>query len=123
MLIVVDEKCEAGRVEDPVIELHLEQFEAVTRRVAELLPMAYVSQAKWLAERLCEGSRQIVYRMHRVTRSQVRQSAELFEKAASLIEDWELSQIPDRELIEAYARHIRHRAELLRSYLNGHRPG
>lgn len=118
MLIVFDEKCEAGRIEDPVINLHIEQFQAVTQRVAELSPEAYATQARCLAERLCEGSRQIVYRMHRVTRHQVLESASLFERAASLIENLDLREIQGRELVEAYAKHIRNRAELLRSYLN-----
>ena len=64
---------------------------------------------------LCDGSRQIVFRLHRVTEEQVKQLVREFEDAVAVIRGWHLDYVEPQEkaLICKYGEHIENRASRL----------
>src|SRR5690349_18997440 len=93
MVIVEVEKTRFGAWDDPTIRLYLDQFREECERLESISPnTAQLQDATDIASKLCEASREIVYRMHRVTRQQIDEAAKEFSKAAEKISVWTISE-------------------------------
>lgn len=121
-MVIISEETNSIRSADPLVLLQLSEFEKLTERMRRLdiekLP-AEQKDAKLFAMNLCDASRELVFRLHRITRVQLQTLIAVFEEAAKIIDSWPLSALPekDRLSVQNYGRHILGRAETLRKHL------
>lgn len=121
-MVIVPEATHSMRPAEPLVQLQLAEFVRLRERMQALNLSNVVTDrrnAKLFAMNLCDTSREIVFRLHRITRRQLSQLIAEFHEAATIIEDWPLGELAeaDRMAVLNYAKHIHERAETLRKHL------
>lgn len=121
-MVIVPEAAQSIRPAEPLVQLQVGEFVKLRERM-ETLDLANVTtdrkKARLLAMNLCDASRELVFRLHRITRRQLTELIQEFDNAADIIERWPLSDFApaEREAILNYGKHIHERAETLRKHL------
>lgn len=121
-MVIVPEAALLMRPAEPLVQLQLAEFVSLRERMMGLdlsTVAADRRNAKLFAMNLCDASREIVFRLHRITRKQLSELIAEFHEAARIIDNWPLEQLAetDRTAVVNYGRHIYDRAETLRKYL------
>ena len=92
-MVIVPEATQSMRPAEPLVQLQLAEFVRLRERM-QALDLSGVDtdrrNAKLLAMNLCDTSREIVFRLHRITRKQLSQLIAEFHEAARIIEIWPL---------------------------------
>jgi hypothetical protein len=122
MLIVNHENRRAALRQDPLVRVGSDQFRKGIDKLKSLLDSSNADgdDVFELCDSLCEASRELLFRLHRVTESELKSIVSLFENAAS-----QVSQAIDRCLVgtsweadaRGYHKHIQGRVDLLKKYL------
>ena len=87
--------------------------------LSESVAVFDLEKARLLAMNLCDASRELVFRLHRITRRQLTELIQEFDNAADIIERWPLADFApaEREAVLNCGKHIHERAETLRKHL------
>ncbi len=121
-MVIVPEATQSIRPAEPLVQLQVKEFIKLRERM-ESLDLANIvadrKKARLLAMNLCDASRELVFRLHRITRRQLTELIEEFEVAAGIIEGWPLAELSEteQETILNYGKHIHERAATLRKHL------
>lgn len=121
-MVIVPEATQSIRPAEPLVQLQVKEFVKLRERM-EALDLANIvadcRKARLLAMNLCDASRELVFRLHRITRRQLTELIKEFELAAGIVEEWPLADLTEseRDTILNYGKHIHVRAETLRKHL------
>jgi hypothetical protein len=122
MLIVESDTTRAAVWKDPFFDIGCSQFRDETARLIQLTEAIEADEVQVfdLCDGLCESSRDLLFRLHRVTVSELDSLVETFSRASKAIATAK-EQILDDKLrrdVEGYLRHIDGRIAILKNYLS-----
>ena len=121
MLIVEHDSSRAAVWKDPLYEIGCSQLqdEIVSLTKLTTTPDVYEKQIFELCDGLCELSRDLLFRLHRVTRSELSSLVFAFKNASNAVATAK-DRILDTDLrtdVEGYLRHINDRISILSGYI------
>jgi hypothetical protein len=123
MQVYEPELARAIACEDPLVKIGTDQFEQGVRRLQELLKRPQESNADQvfdLCDSLCESSRELLFRLNRVSGDDLRHIINLFEQASESVDRANATVLQDTEHLKdaaGYLSHIISRITLLKRCL------
>lgn len=123
MLIVEPAAEQVAQTEDPFFEIGRKQFQRGIERLRSYLkhPHDQRDAIFRLCDSLCESSREMLFRLNRITRSELVTVVGLFADAAAAVDEAinkTLAGTSDEDDARGYLAHIKARVELLKRYLH-----
>jgi hypothetical protein len=120
MIVIHDHDAQAQLWKDPLLEIHLSEFRQCAGRIDAIMGPEEATRAaelERLSELLCEMSRDLIYRANRVTRGQVRQMIDAFDKACLRFKTLSSQQVRFTDATQNYLAHIEGRISMLEERL------
>ena len=122
MIIVERDESRAEEWQDPLVEIGRTQLEAEVKRLDTLTSAAQTDAAVayQLCDALCEASRDLLFRLYRVSVSELRTLIDAFKTASAAVEsarekaNFSAQQKKD---VGGYVKHINARINMLTSHL------
>ena len=117
MIVLRDNDADTRAWKDPLVDIHIDEFSKCASRIAVIVEKTTAEDRERelarLAEHLCEMSRDLIYRINRITVKQVHQIIDEFSSAINSLDELQASEPEVREQIGQYVDHIRKRVDLL----------
>ena len=108
---------------DPLVQVGTKQFEQGVQDLTDLVGQETDNQSAVfdLCDSLCESSRELLFRLHRVSETELRQIIDLFERAEVAVRDAMIRHFSGTEhasQIQGYLKHIEGRIRILKRCLS-----
>ena len=128
MLMIEEMDTKSAAWDDPLVPAHLKMLAKLTRLIQELHGGEWrkkdIAKCSQLAGDVCEATREVVFRLHRVTRKRVEEivaGIQDAERALAMLRD-EMANAGQEFAAEAsrvgdYSKHVDERAKLLKRLL------
>lgn len=121
MLIVESDEMSPLFTRDPLLQLGSDQLSEAIERLATLIDKSPQDEqlAFHLCDNLCEATRELLFRLHRISASELHKLIDLFDRCSEQVRSALEHVFPDttsKADVEGYLKHIDGRIELLKRY-------